>query len=233
MCALATASKTVAMASVVWAWSSPSFPRSGVAGEAAEVVRPVLFSDLFSPAGRGGEGRWRSVWELWFLVVLLLFFVGASPAGRGGEGRGLLELQGGWWLRLAGEAVPAVKRWPFVPGLLLRSAGAGSGAGGEVSGGLCRSGSCPVRLDLTAVRRICWRWTPSGSWDLVLFVEFHRLLFFLRLRLRDGCGRWDTSGNGHIRRLPVRTHQGKACSGRSGSGGAPSARPGGGRRSSP
>lgn len=134
MCALATASKTVAMASVVWVWSSPSFPRSGVAGEAVEVVRPALFSDLFSPAGCGGEGRWRSVWELWFLVVLLLFFVGASPAGRGGGGRGLLELQGGWWLCLAGEAVPAVKRWPFVPGLLLRSAGAGSGAGGEVSG---------------------------------------------------------------------------------------------------
>jgi hypothetical protein len=56
------------------------------------VVRPALFSDLFSPAGRGGEGRRGSVWELWLLVVLLFFFMGASLAGRGGRGRGLLEV---------------------------------------------------------------------------------------------------------------------------------------------
>ena len=43
------------------------------------------------------------------------------------------------WLCLTGEAVVSVRWWPFVPGLLPCSAGAGSGAGGEVFGVLYRS----------------------------------------------------------------------------------------------
>ena len=74
--------ETVAMASVVWAWSSPSFPRSGVAGEVAEVVRLALSAILFSPAGRGGEGRRRLVWVLPFVLVLWLFFGGSHLSDR-------------------------------------------------------------------------------------------------------------------------------------------------------
>ena len=47
-----------------------------------------------------------------------------------------------WCLSSAGEVVASVRRGPFVPGFPPYSAGACSGAGGEISGGLYRSGWC-------------------------------------------------------------------------------------------
>ena len=54
------------MASVVWVSSSPSCPRSGLAGEVVEVVRRVLSPISVSPAGRGGEGSRRWLGASWF-----------------------------------------------------------------------------------------------------------------------------------------------------------------------
>jgi hypothetical protein len=90
--AWAAASKTVAMASRRRAWSSPSFPRSSVAGEVVEVVRPKLFSGFASLAGRGGEGRRGRELVLRFLLVVVVFFSWAAPAGRGGVGSPRLKL---------------------------------------------------------------------------------------------------------------------------------------------
>ena len=57
---------TVAVAPVNRASSSPSFPRSGLAGEVVEVLRQMLSSISVSPAGRGGEGSWRWLGATWF-----------------------------------------------------------------------------------------------------------------------------------------------------------------------
>jgi hypothetical protein len=80
------------MASGRRAWSSPSFPRSGVAGEVVEVFRPVLLSVLASLSGRGGKGRSRWGVVLRLLVAVVVFFDWMSLAGRGGEGSRRLKL---------------------------------------------------------------------------------------------------------------------------------------------
>lgn len=116
------------------------------------------------------------------------------PGGRAGEAAEVV-----WCLSWAGEAVASVLLGLFVPGLLPCSAGAGSGAGGEVSGGLYRSGRWQAGSSASAGfvvvgKRIRRRRSglvasaggyPSGR-GLAVFV--HRLRF--RREAADGsCGR--------------------------------------------
>ena len=75
---------------------------------------------------------------------------------------------------LAGEVVAAVEQHAFVPGLLPRSAGAGSGAGGEFSGCVYRSGPCPAvmcrRSLMLPVVCLLWSGSVEGGWRLRLLL---------------------------------------------------------------
>ena len=89
--------RTVAVALVFRASVSPSFPRSGFAGEVVELVCRASFSVLVPPAGRGGEGRtgWRPAAR--FVAGddggLLRIFCSGRPWWRGEQGREVVR----WW----------------------------------------------------------------------------------------------------------------------------------------
>ena len=97
--------ETAAMASVVWVSSSPSCPRSGLAGEVVEVLCRAWNCAFASPAGRGGEERsgWRLLFRFgcrWFrwcsssTFMLQPALVARGAASGGGVGFVVVDLGG-------------------------------------------------------------------------------------------------------------------------------------------
>ena len=123
MCVLCRRLESVAMASVCWSWSSPSFPRSGV--RVGEVVEVVWWLSL------AGEAVVPVKWCL-FVPGFLPRSVGAGSGADGGFSGGGKERGGsGSDADWGAPALPPARCGAMPPPMLLLRRQSSAGRGGR------------------------------------------------------------------------------------------------------